>query len=164
MALEARVGCLRQTLLDSGTRSNPLLFGLVPRCFADLASSFICFSVLIQDVLLHQGLVCYSVADDRTRREASRLHQEAARLQETLSKLREDHLVREHLLAMNALLERSIAQINVVSDTIRRQISEAQQTEQLQEQKQQLQPQVRAPALAAAADSASPAGGLAHPL
>jgi hypothetical protein len=118
--------------------------------------------VLVQDVLWRQGLICYSVADDRARREASRLHQEAASLQETLSKLREDNLVREHLLAMNSLLERSIAQFNAMSDTIRRQVAEARQTEQLQEQKQQPQPQpqaVQAAALAAA-DSASPGAGV----
>jgi hypothetical protein len=115
---------------------------------------------------LRQGLVCYSVADDRARREASRLHQEAASLQETLSKLREDNLVREHLLAMNSLLERSIAQFNAVSDTIRRQIADARQTEQLQEQKQQPQPQpqaVQAPALAAAVVSASSGGRAQSP-
>jgi hypothetical protein len=118
-------------------------------------------SVLVQDVLLRQGLVCSTVADDRARREALRLQEEASRLQEALSKLREDSLVREHLLAMNSLLERSIAQFNAASDTIRRQIAEARQTEQLQEQKQQPQA-VQAPALAAAADSASPGAGRAQ--
>jgi hypothetical protein len=163
MAQEARVGCLRQTLPDSRTRSNPRVFGWVPRCFADLASSFIC-SVLVQDVLLRQGLVCYTVADDRARREASRLQEAAARLQETVSKLREDNLQREHLLAMNALLERSIAQFNAVNDTIRRQVAEARQTEQqlLQLQEQKQQQAMQAPALAAAAVSASSGSGQAQ--
>jgi hypothetical protein len=146
---------------------------LLPKYVVDYLSPTLCLSfspslfVLVQDVLLRQGLVCYTVADDRARREASRLYQEAASLQETLSKLREDNLVREHLLAMNSLLERSIAQFNAVSDTIRRQIAEARQTEQLQEQKQpqaaQAAQAAQAPTLAAAADSASSGAGRAQP-
>jgi hypothetical protein len=175
MVLVARVACLRQTLLDC---SNPRrLFRWAPRCWLhacdellhpvaeiccqDLDAStlrvylsqFVC-SVLVQDVLLRQGLVCCTVADDRARREDSRLQEETTRLQETVSKLREDNLV---LLAMNSLLERSIAQFNAVSDTIRRQITEARQTP---EQKQQ--PQAgQAPAWAAwaAATASSSSGG-----